>query len=97
MQTELILINISGFDRPGVTSALTEILARYDAKILDIGQADIHHTLSLGILFKTSSNVSGDLMKDLLFKAYELNVKIRFNPITVEAYEEWVSLQGKDR
>ena len=87
MQTELILINISGFDRPGVTSALTEILARYDAKILDIGQADIHHTLSLGILFKTSSNVSGDLMKDLLFKAYELNVKIRFNPITVEAYE----------
>ena len=49
MQTELILINISGFDRPGVTSALTEILARYDAKILDIGQADIHHTLSLGI------------------------------------------------
>ena len=72
MQTELILINISGFDRPGVTSALTEILARYDAKILDIGQADIHHTLSLGILFKTSSNVSGDLMKDLLFKAYEL-------------------------
>ncbi len=51
MQTELILINISGFDRPGVTSSLTEILARYDAQILDIGQADIHHTLSLGILF----------------------------------------------
>lgn len=97
MQTELILINISGFDRPGVTSALSEILARYDAQILDIGQADIHHTLSLGILFKTSSNVSGDLMKDLLFKAYELNVKIRFIPISAEAYEEWVSLQGKDR
>ena len=97
MQTELILINISGFDRPGVTSALTEILARYDAQILDIGQADIHHTLSLGILFKTTSKVSGDLMKDLLFKAYELNVQIRFNPITTDAYEEWVSLQGKDR
>ncbi|MDE5594571.1 MAG: phosphoserine phosphatase SerB, partial [Muribaculaceae bacterium] len=97
METELILINISGFDRPGVTSALTDILARYDAQILDIGQADIHHTLSLGILFKTSSSVSGDLMKDLLFKAYELNVKIRFNPISVEAYDEWVSLQGKDR
>lgn len=97
MQTELILITISGFDRPGVTSALTEILARYDAQILDIGQADIHHTLSLGILFKTTSKVSGDLMKDLLFKAYELNVNIRFNPITTDAYEEWVSLQGKDR
>ena len=36
-------------------------------------------------------------MKDLLFKAYELNVKIRFTPVTVEAYDEWVSMQGKDR
>ena len=97
MKTELILINISGYDRPGVTSALTEILARFDAQILDIGQADIHHSLSLGILFKTSSDVSGDIMKELLFKAYELSVKIRFTPITVKAYEEWVSMQGKNR
>lgn len=97
MNTELILINISGYDRPGVTSALTEILARFDAQILDIGQADIHHSLSLGILFKTTSDVSGDIMKELLFKAYELSVKIRFTPVTVEAYEEWVSMQGKNR
>lgn len=94
---ELILINISGVDRPGVTSALTEILARYDAGILDIGQADIHHTLSLGILFRTDSSVSGEILKDLLFKAYELNVKIRFTPISIPEYEEWVSLQGKNR
>ncbi len=94
---ELILIHISGYDRPGVTSALTAILAKYDAQILDIGQADIHHFLSLGILFKTDSEVSGDIMKDLLFKAYELNVKIRFTPVSVEAYDEWVSMQGKDR
>ena len=68
-ETELILINISGQDRPGVTSALTEILGKYDASILDIGQADIHHTLALGILFKTKSHKSGDIMKELLFKA----------------------------
>lgn len=94
---ELILINISGYDRPGVTSALTEILARHDAGILDIGQADIHHTLSLGILFRTDSEASGDIMKDLLFKAYELNVKIRFTPISLEEYENWVAQQGKNR
>lgn len=94
---ELILVNISGYDRPGVTSALTEILANYDAAILDIGQSDIHHTLSLGLLFKTYSNVSGNMMKDLLFKASELNVQIRFTPISVAEYEEWVTLQGKNR
>lgn len=94
---ELILINISGYDRPGVTSALTEILARYEAQILDIGQADIHHYLSLGILIRTHAAVSGEIMKEMLFKAYELNVKVRFSPIGREAYEDWVSKQGKDR
>ena len=96
-QLELILINISGQDHPGVTSALSEILARYDAGILDIGQADIHHTLSRGILIKTDSAVSGNIMKELLFKASELNVNIRFTPISVKEYEDWVGRQGKNR
>lgn len=94
---ELILINISGADRPGVTSALTEILAKYDASILDIGQADIHHTLSLGFLVKVSDTDSGNMMKDLLFKATELNVQVRFSPISDEGYNDWVSRQGKNR
>lgn len=94
---ELILVSISGADRPGVTSALTEILARHDASILDIGQADIHHYLSLGILFKTTSECSGDILKDLLFKCYEMNVNIRFSPISVEDYDAWVARQGKNR
>ncbi|MCI9285712.1 MAG: phosphoserine phosphatase SerB [Muribaculaceae bacterium] len=94
---ELILINISGQDHPGVTSALSEILARYDAGILDIGQADIHHTLSLGILIKTEAAVSGNIMKELLFKASELNVNIRFTPVGMTEYEEWVGRQGKNR
>ncbi len=95
--TELILINISGQDKPGVTAALTAILARYNAMVLDIGQADIHHTLSLGILFRTTSAQSGDIMKDLLFKAYDMGVKIRFTPISIDEYENWVSRQGKNR
>ena len=97
MNIELLLINISGEDKPGVTAALTYILAKYDAGILDIGQADIHHNLSLGILIKTTSDVSGELMKDLLFKAYELGVNIRFSPVTKEDYTDWVGRQGKNR
>lgn len=94
---ELILISISGNDHPGVTSALTGILARYDAGILDIGQSNIHHTLSLGILFKTDSSVSGEIMKELLFKASELDVQIRFTPVSVDRYNDWVGRQGKSR
>ena len=36
-------------------------------------------------------------MKELLFKANEMNVSIRFSPISVEAYDNWVSRQGKHR
>ena len=96
-QLELILINISGNDHPGVTAALTEILARYGAMILDIGQSNIHHTLSLGILFKTDSSVSGEIMKELLFKASELDMQIRFTPVSEEQYTDWVGRQGKSR
>lgn len=94
---EIILININGTDRPGVTAALTEILAKNNAVILDIGQADIHNNLSLGILFQSSEGNSGDILKELLFKSYELDVNIRFNPITEEAYNQWISMQGKNR
>ncbi len=96
-RVELILINISGPDRCGVTSALTEILARYDAVILDIGQADIHHTLALGILFKTDSRRSGEILKEILFKTNDLNVQVQFNIITEEEYDNWVAMQGKNR
>ena len=96
-KVELIMINITGYDRPGVTAALSEILATYDAQILDIGQADIHHNLTLGLLIKTDSSVSGDIMKDLLFKGYEMNVKVRFSPVEESDYNEWVGMQGKNR
>lgn len=96
-QVEIIQINISGADKPGMTSSLTEILARYDASILDIGQANIHQSLTLGILIRTTPDKSGNIMKELLFKASELGVMIRFTPISAEQYEDWVSRQGKNR
>ncbi len=96
-QRELILISISGPDKSGITAELTGILARYDADILDIGQADIHHTLSLGILFKTDSHRSGEILKELLFKTNDLNVKVSFNIISEQEYDSWVSRQGKNR
>ena len=98
MTNDIFLLNISGQDKPGLTSGLTNVLSQYGAKVLDIGQANIHDTLSLGILFEIESgNNSASVLKDLLFKAYELGVKAKFTPISLEDYEKWVDLQGKDR
>lgn len=94
---ELMLLRITGEDRPGLTSSIMKILAMHDVEIQDIGQADIHSTLSLGILIRVEEHHSGQVMKELLFKASELQVNINFYPVSFEEYESWVSRQGKNR
>ena len=97
MAKELILIRITGEDRPGLTASIMSVLSRYDVTILDIGQADIHSTLSLGILIRVIEENSGHVMKELLFKASELGINIKFFPIEADDYEAWVNRQGKNR
>lgn len=95
---EVILLNISGDDKPGVTSGITQILSQYHVNILDIGQAVIHNNLSLGMLIELPGNAeSSPVLKELLFKAYELGISIRFEPVNTEEYSHWVGSQGKDR
>lgn len=95
---EIILLNITGEDKPGVTTTLTSILSNYNVNILDIGQSVIHDQLSLGILFELPpESESAPVLKDLLFKAYETGISVKFTPITEDNYEHWVGLQGKKR
>ncbi|KAA0876547.1 phosphoserine phosphatase SerB [Nitrincola tapanii] len=96
--TEIILMTLSGKDKPGVTSALTAILANYQVNILDIGQAVIHNTLSLGILLQVPpESESSPLLRDLLFRAHELDMMVRFEPVSEADYQDWVAGQGKSR
>jgi phosphoserine phosphatase len=95
---EIILLNISGPDKPGITTTLAHVLAQYDVAILDMGQAVIHDELALGILFEVpAERESSPVLKDLLFRSYELGVNAKFTPITLDVYEHWVKLQGKER
>ena len=97
VKREQILVSITGVDRPGLTASIMDILAQGNAQILDIGQSDIHSTLCLGILLRIDEQTSGNVMKNLLFKATELGVNIEFEPIGDEEYEKWVDRQGKNR
>ncbi|SMF25923.1 phosphoserine phosphatase SerB [Desulfovibrio gilichinskyi] len=95
---EIILIQISGEDKPGLTSSLTEVLAGYSIDILDIGQSVIHNQLVLGILIRLPSEAkSAPVLKDLMFRGYELGVTVKFKPIEGDKYEHWVAAQGKPR
>lgn len=95
---DIILLQVSGNDRPGLTAAFTAILAQYQLNILDMGQAVIHDTLSLGILVQVPPTAeAAPLLKDVLFQAHKLDVNVQFEPIDIERYEQWVTNQGKDR
>ena len=66
--SEVLLINVSGPDRPGLTASLTRILARYEVNILDIGQVVIHNALSLGLLIEMPEAAEpAPVFKDLCF------------------------------
>ena len=95
---EIILINITGKDRPGLTSSLTNILAQYEVTILDIGQAVIHDYLSLGILVEIpTKHSSSSILKDLLFQAHKLGIQINFSAIDSESYNGWAAGDGHER
>jgi len=94
---KLLRLNFSGPDRPGIISELTQILASYDVLVLDVGQAVIHRHFTLGFLIHCSEEKSSSLIKDLLFRAYNLGLQVTFTPIEVQEYNEWRAEEGKGR
>ena len=98
MEREFILINIIGFDKPGVTSAVTEVLGKYGAYVQDIGQSNLHHQLNLSILIRVDDpSTSGEMIKEVLFCCSRLEMIVRFTPLTEEEYAAWVGRQEQER
>ncbi|MEM7254616.1 MAG: ACT domain-containing protein, partial [Pseudomonadota bacterium] len=96
--TEIILVSATGRDRAGLTAALTEVLGRYDVQVLDIGQAVIHDSLAWGMVIEVpEAAVASPLFKELVFRAHELELNVRFSPIDSNEYAEWVSARGQPR
>ncbi|THB70619.1 MAG: phosphoserine phosphatase SerB [Desulfovibrio sp.] len=95
---EILLVRITGDDSPGLTAKLAGVLDGLDVDVLDIGQAVIHETLSLGMLIRIPEHAqSAPVVKDLLFKAHELGVHLTCTPVRPESYEAWTGVQGKQR
>ena len=93
---ETLLINFSGRDEAGLIGSLTEILAHHNVRILDIGQALVHETLTLGILAEIEGNPAA-LQRELTAKSQALGLQIRFTGINQQALDHWAVSQGKDR
>lgn len=94
--TELVLISVSGTDRPGITATVAKLLGEFDADILDVGQSVIHDHLSLGILTHIPGNQ--DLVLEALRNAVtDMDVEISSSGVSEASYDAWVGLQGSSR
>ena len=94
----ILLITISGEDQPGLTAGISTILAEHSVNILDIGQAVIHATLSMGVLVEVPKDSHEDQVSAAVEDYARLrNMRVRINPVAAASYGEWVQGQGRAR
>ena len=96
--SDIQLITFSGDDHPGLTAGITAILAEHDVNVLDIGQAVIHATLSIGILVEIpDDDHRRQVVGALNVYGQENGLRARFSDVTPQSYESWVNAQGRAR
>jgi phosphoserine phosphatase len=96
--TDILLISISGEDQSGLTAGITSILAGYSVNVLDIGQAVIHATLSMGVLVEVPDNGDAAGMSDAVMNyAQGRGMQIRITTVSPESYALWVDAHGRAR
>jgi len=95
MPRTLMLITITGRDKPGITSTLTAVLAEHQVHIEDIEQVTNGGNLTLSIMIRLESQDvrAHPVFKDLIFAAWELGVHADFHPI--DAHEQDVNVSNR--
>jgi len=98
MIEKIFLLTISGENKPGMCTQISSVLANNDAEILDIGQAVIHDTLSLGLLVGLSENRDiGKLVNAIENALGDCDIRIKAVEISEQDYSHWVSGRGKPK
>jgi phosphoserine phosphatase len=79
---QLVLVTVTGMDKPGITHNLMSIISESQAKILDMGQSVTHGLLSLSILLDVDHDEDSPLLKDLLFSAKKMELTLDFKVLS---------------
>ncbi|MEC8437489.1 MAG: ACT domain-containing protein, partial [Pseudomonadota bacterium] len=88
MAEQIMLVSISGQDKPGLMSALMAICVEFDAQILDMGQAVIHDELALGLLLSSSKN-SDALREAIAARCADVGSALRLETVDADDYGNW--------
>lgn len=95
---DILLITISGADQSGLSASITGLLAARDVNVLDIGQAVIHDSLSIGILVEIPRELDRpEVVAAISDFARSNALSAGFRDITPAGYAQWVEGQGRAR
>jgi phosphoserine phosphatase len=96
--TNILLITFSGEDQGGLTAGITAIVAEHGVNVLDIGQAVIHATLSMGVLVEIPVGCDRRALIEAL-ESYSAarGMRLRISDVSPESYGHWVEGQGRAR
>lgn len=98
MKPELLLISVIGGERPGLAAELTALLAPHPVEIRDIGHAVVHEREVLGIVLALPVSVDPEpILKDVLFRAHEMGLSVRCEPMSADRWHDWVARQTRAR
>jgi phosphoserine phosphatase len=80
----LLMVTVLGPKQPGVTATLTQVLMAHKAEVVDIEQVSLQNMLGLYFLLDLSRTTHSEdsVVKDLLFEASQLNLKLDFQPFS---------------
>ena len=92
---QIVLINVTGEDRPGLTAAVSGVLAQAGVNILDITQSAVHGVSSLSILVEVPDAAA--LNEAVLAAAQTLGQQVHFTQLDAADYQRWVEGQGSER
>lgn len=84
---QIILVSISGQDKPGLMSALMTLCLDYQAQILDMGQAVIHDELALGLLLSCTD--LDQLSAAIERRCEQTGSALRIERVNPEDYGNW--------
>jgi phosphoserine phosphatase len=79
--SQRVHITVAGPDTPGITAALTAVIAENKARLIDIEQVVVRGQLTLCLLLAIDVDQEDPVLKDLLFTATKMGLEMRFQPM----------------
>jgi len=95
--SEIVLVTVSGADRPGLTSAFTILLADAGATLLDIGQAVVHSSLTFGLMVRVDTDRIAGITDAAQTLAERAGVNVNVTVVTPDMYDKWIDRQKHQR